>query len=185
MVEAEEGRGGRGGGEVVVGHGEAAVGGAVGEHGVWGRETVDFDAHECKWCPAGEGPWSVGGFSRVIWSGGCGDTYIPQMETMIEAIFNDRTKGAKDMEAAKIKWLVIHAVIRSGLYSLSFLTRGAMLCGGRGVNSLFSLPGDCTTQGSKMDPANVTIENTTRDNEPTRPMSPRASLESSTFTYFE
>jgi len=101
------------------------------------------------------------------------------------AIFNDRTKGAKDMEAAKIKWLVIHAVIRSGLYSLSFLTRGAMLCGGRGVNSLFSLPGDCTTQGSRTDPANVTIENTTRDKEPTRPTSPRASLESSTLTCFE
>jgi len=121
----------------------------------------------------------------VMLSGGCSGTHIPQMETMMVAIFNDRTKGAKDMEAAKIKWLVIHAVMRSGLYSLSFLTRGAMLCGGRGVNSLFSLPGDCTTQGSRTDPANVTIENTTRDNEPTRPMSPRASLESSTFTCFE
>lgn len=69
MVEAEEGGGGRGGGEVVVGHGEAAVGGAVGEHGVWGRETVDFDAHECEWCPAGKGPWSVRGISRVTLGG--------------------------------------------------------------------------------------------------------------------
>lgn len=121
----------------------------------------------------------------MVLNGWFGDTYIPQMETMMVAIFNDRTKGARDMAAAKIKWLVIHAVIKSGLYSLSFLTRGAMLCGGRGVNPLFSWSGDCTTQGSRMEPAKVMIEKTTRDKEPTRPMSPRASLESSTFTCFE
>ena len=101
------------------------------------------------------------------------------------AIFNDRTKGAKNIAAAKIKWLIIHAVVRSGLYSLSFVTKGAMLRGGRGVNPLFSLSGDCTTQGSRMEPAKVIMENTTSDKDPTRPMSPKASLESSTFMCFE
>ena len=51
MVEAQEGGGG-GYGDVVCGVGEAAVGGAVCEHGVWGSEAVDFDAHEGEGGPA-------------------------------------------------------------------------------------------------------------------------------------
>lgn len=59
MVEAQE-CGGRGRGDVVGwGIGEAAVGGAVGEHGGGGGEAVDFDAHEGKGGPAGEGPRAV------------------------------------------------------------------------------------------------------------------------------
>ena len=119
VVETQEGGGGRGGGKVVVVGvcGEAAVGGAVGEHGVRGGETVDFDAHESERGPAGEGPWSVRNVTRVFaLCIGC-DTDNPQMETMMVAIFNDRTKGARDIAAAKIKWLIIHAVVRSGLIS--------------------------------------------------------------------
>ena len=54
MVEAQEG--GRGGYDFVWGIGEAAVGGAVCEHGVWGGEAVDFDAHEGEGGPACESP---------------------------------------------------------------------------------------------------------------------------------
>ena len=54
MVEAEEGRGGRGGIEGV--GGETAVGGAVCEDGGRGGEAVDFDADEGEGGPAGEGP---------------------------------------------------------------------------------------------------------------------------------
>ena len=43
-------------------------------------------------------------------------TYMPQIETRIVAILRDLTKGASAIEAAKIMWLTIHAVIRSGLY---------------------------------------------------------------------
>ncbi len=55
MVETEEGGGG-GGGVEIVGVGEAAVGGAVCEHGGRGREAVDLDAHEGEGGPAGDGP---------------------------------------------------------------------------------------------------------------------------------
>ena len=51
MVEAQEGGGG-GHGDVVWRVGEAAVGGAVCEHGGWGGEAVDFDAHEGEGGPA-------------------------------------------------------------------------------------------------------------------------------------
>ena len=187
MVESQEGGGWRGGGEVVVVGvcGEAAIGGAVGEHGVRGSEAVDFDAHEGERGPAGEGPWSVRSVSMVFLFCIGSNTNIPHMETMMVAIFNDRTKGAKDIAAAKIRWLIIHAVVRSGLISCSFLTKGAMQCGGRGVNAFFSFSGDLTSQGSRSEPANVMIEKTTSESDPTRPMSPRVSLESSTLTCFE
>ena len=107
------------------------------------------------------------------------------METRTVAIFKDRTKGAKDIAPANIRWLAIQAVNRSGLYSCSVVTKGAILFGGRGVNPRFSLSGDCTTHGRRIEPANVMIEKTTRDKDPTRPISPRASFESATDTCFE
>lgn len=63
---------------------------------------------------------------------------MPHIETMIVAIFNDRTKGARLMAPAKMIWLIIQAVIRSGLYWCRLLTKGAILLGGRGVNPGFS-----------------------------------------------
>ena len=51
MLEAQEGGGG-GHGDFVWGVGEAAVGGAVCEHGVWGGEAIDFNAHEGEGGPA-------------------------------------------------------------------------------------------------------------------------------------
>ena len=53
VVQAQEGGGWGGGCEFVLCGGEAAVGGAVGEHGVRGGEAVDFDAHEGEGGPAG------------------------------------------------------------------------------------------------------------------------------------
>lgn len=76
------------------------------------------------------------GYVEYMW------TYMPQMETRIVAILRDRTKGARAMEAAKIMWLTIHAVIRSGLYSLSNVTMGAIPRGGLGVKARFSDSGD-------------------------------------------
>ena len=107
------------------------------------------------------------------------------METMTVAIFKDRTKGAKDIAPANIRWLTIQAVNRSGLYSCRVVIKGAILFGGLGVNPRFSWSGDSTTHGSRMEPANVMIEKTTRDKDPTRPMSPKASFESTTDTCFE
>ena len=107
------------------------------------------------------------------------------METMTVAIFKDRTKGAKDIAPANMRWLTIQAVNRSGLYCCRVVTKGAILLGGRGVNPRFSWSGDCTTHGRRIEPANVIIEKTTRDKDPTRPMSPRASFESATDTCFE
>lgn len=58
---------------------------------------------------------------------------------------------------------------------------GAMPGGGRGVKPLesrcFSLSGDFTIQGRSTELVNVMIEKTTRDSDPTRPMSPRGSLD--------
>ena len=58
------------------------------------------------------------------------------------------------------------------------VTKGAMLGGGRGVKPGFSSSGDLTIHGRRTEPTNVTIENTTRERLPMRPISPRASEDS-------
>lgn len=54
---------------------------------------------------------------------------------------------------------------------------GAREGGPRGVNLRRSWSGDWTTKGRRTEPANVMIEKTTRDSEPTRPTSPRVSFD--------
>ncbi len=106
------------------------------------------------------------------------ETYIPQIETNIVANRRDLTNGAKDIDAAKMRCEINQAVARSGLSLLNAFRRGAMLAGGRGVKQgFFSSSGDLTTQGKRTDPANVMIEKAMRARLPTRPMSPRVSLD--------
>ena len=110
---------------------------------------------------------------------------IPQILTMTVAICKLRTKGAIHMALAKIMWLNCQAVKRSGLRSLSAVTNGAKgpkKAGGRGVNGRErEVSGDWTTNGRRTEAIKVMIEKTTRDREPTRPTSPRASLEAEAF----
>ena len=55
---------------------------------------------------------------------------------------------------------------------------GPRKAGGRGVNGrLRGESGDWTTKGSRTEATKVMSEKTTRDREPTRPTSPRVSLE--------
>lgn len=106
------------------------------------------------------------------------DTYMPHIETSVVANRSEVTNGARAIEPAKMRWEIIHAVMRSGLYSLIFVTIGAMLGGGRGVKPGFSSSGERTTHGSSTDPAKVMMEKTMRERLPIRPISPRASLDS-------
>lgn len=110
---------------------------------------------------------------------------IPQTDTSMVAMCNERTKGARNMAPAKMMWLSIHAVSRSGLEVLTSFARGARgarTAGGRGVKlrwpGLDSSSGDLTTKGRKIEPMNVTSEKMSRDKDPMRPMSPRGSDES-------
>jgi len=107
-------------------------------------------------------------------------TYIPHTETRMVAMRRDLTNGARHMAEAKMRWLYIQAVRRSGLYLLIVATNGAILGGGLGVNPRFSLSGDLTTQGRRTEPTKVMTENITREKEPMRPTSPRVSVEFST-----
>ena len=85
------------------------------------------------------------------------------------------------MAPAKMMWLHCQAVKRSGLRLFSAVTKrakGPMKAGGRGVNGRErDVSGDWTTKGRRIDAMKVMMEKTTRDREPTRPTSPRASLE--------
>jgi len=103
---------------------------------------------------------------------------MPQIETSIVGNRSDVTKGARAIEPAKIRCEIIQAVTRSGLNLLIVFTIGAMLGGGRGVKPGFSSSRDLTTHGSSTDPAKVMMEKTMRERLPTRPISPRVSLDS-------
>ncbi len=96
------------------------------------------------------------------------------------AIWRDFTNGVRDIEAAKMRWLYIQAVTRSGLYFAMVVTKGAIPGGGLGVKPLwdllFSYSGDCTTQGRSTEPMSVMIEKTIKASDPTRPTSPRISF---------
>ncbi len=102
----------------------------------------------------------------------------PQMETMMAAICRERTKGARHIAPAKMRWLHCQAVRRSGLYLSMISSRGVSLGGPRGVKRRRSLVGDWTTNGRRTELAKVMMEKTTRERDPTRPMSPRVSLDS-------
>ena len=106
---------------------------------------------------------------------------IPHIDTMTVAICKLLTKGAIHIAPAKIMWLNCQAVKRSGLVLFNAVTKGAKgprNAGGRGVNGrLREESGDCTTKGSRIEAMKVMSEKTTREREPTRPTSPRASLE--------
>ena len=102
---------------------------------------------------------------------------IPQMETMMVAICRERTKGARHIAAAKMRWLHCQAVRRSGLYLLRAEIMGVNVGGPRGVKRRRSWSGDWTTKGRMTEPRKVMMEKTTREREPTRPTSPRVSLE--------
>lgn len=106
---------------------------------------------------------------------------IPQMLTIIVAILRLRTKGAIHMAPAKMIWLNCQAVRRSGLRLLIAVTKGAKgprKAGGRGVKGRErDMSGDLTMKGRRMDAMKVMMEKMTSEREPTRPTSPRASLE--------
>ena len=106
---------------------------------------------------------------------------IPQILTMIVAIRKLRTKGAKHIAPAKMMWLNCQAVRRSGLPRFSAVTKGAKgprKAGGRGVNGREGeASGDFTTKGRRIDAMKVMMEKMTSEREPTRPTSPRVSLE--------
>ena len=106
-------------------------------------------------------------------------THMPQIATMMLANMTDRTKGAKNMEAAKTKCDATQAVSRSGLYRPIRVRIGAMLAGGRGVNVRLSSSGGRTIHGPKTEAARETMEKIIKDKLPTRPMSPRVSLDAS------
>ena len=122
-------------------------------------------------------PMKVNGAQQAIAQG------MPQTDTMIVAMRRDLTKGAKHIAAAKIRWLHCHAVRRSGLWFWNRVTRGPKPGGGRGVNGrlLAEDSGASTSQGSVTEAMNVMMENMTRDREPTRPTSPRVSVEALAF----
>lgn len=92
----------------------------------------------------------------------------------------ERTNGASIIAPANIKCENIQAVRRSGLYLFMVVTNGAILGGGRGVKPGFSSSGDLTIHGRRTEPTKVTIEKTTRERLPMRPMSPKASEDSCT-----
>lgn len=103
------------------------------------------------------------------------------MDTMMVAICRLLTNGAINIAPAKMMWLNCQAVRRSGLHLSSAVTKGAKgprKAGGRGVNGRErEVSGAWTTNGRRMDATKVIMEKTTRDKEPTRPTSPRASLD--------
>lgn len=94
------------------------------------------------------------------------------------AICRDLTNGVSPIANAKIRWLYIQAVTRSGLYFAMVVTNGAIVGGGRGVNRPLSKSGDFTSQGSVTEAVSVMMENMTRESEPTRPTSPSLSVDS-------
>lgn len=94
------------------------------------------------------------------------------------AIWRDLTNGVSPIANAKIRWLYIQAVTRSGLYFAMVVTNGAIVGGGRGVNRPPSISGDFTSQGSVTEAISVMMENMTREREPTRPTSPSLSVDS-------
>ena len=102
---------------------------------------------------------------------------MPHTETRMVAMRRERTKGARHIEPANIKWLHCQAVRRSGLFLWRYAMNGGRLAGGRGVKFLAGPSvGDWTTQGRRIEAMKVMMEKTTREREPTRPTSPRASL---------
>lgn len=107
---------------------------------------------------------------------------IPQIDTSTVAMCSDRTNGARNMAPAKIMWLSIQAVSRSGFALDNRLARGAAAGDERGVKlrcrGFESLCGDWTTKGRRTEPMKVTMENMSRDRDPIRPMSPSGSFES-------
>lgn len=60
------------------------------------------------------------------------------------AVRRDLTNGVSDIAAAKIKWLYIQAVSRSGLYLSMVVAKGARLGGGRGVKLRVELRLSCS-----------------------------------------
>lgn len=100
------------------------------------------------------------------------------MDTRTVAIWRDLTNGVSPIANAKIRWLYIQAVTRSGLYFAMVVTNGAIVGGGRGVNRPLSKSGDFTSQGSVTEAVSVMMENMTREREPTRPTSPSLSVDS-------
>jgi len=102
---------------------------------------------------------------------------MPQTETMMVAMRRERTKGAKHIAPAKMRWLSCQAVRRSGLCLLREVRRGVRVGGPRGVKRRGVGSGDWTMKGRRTEPRKVIMEKTTRQREPMRPTSPRVSLE--------
>lgn len=100
------------------------------------------------------------------------------MDTRTVAMWRDLTNGVSPIANAKIRWLYIQAVTRSGLYFAMVVTSGAIVGGGRGVNRPLSKSGDFTSQGSVTEAVSVMMEKMTREREPTRPTSPSLSVDS-------
>lgn len=94
------------------------------------------------------------------------------------AIWRDLTNGVSPIANAKMRWLYIQAVTRSGLYFAMVVTNGAIVGGGRGVNRPLSKSGDFTSQGRVTVAMSVIMEKMTREREPTRPTSPSLSADS-------
>lgn len=91
---------------------------------------------------------------------------------------SEAINGAKTIEQANTMCEKIQAVSRLGFLPDTCLTIVAMLWGGLGVNSGFSSSsGALTTHGRVIDPTKVTIEKTMRVMLPTRPISPRVSVD--------
>ena len=120
---------------------------------------------------------------------------MPQRETRTVAMPRERTKGARAMATANRICEYCHAFRRSGFFVgirvVSVLTRGMAVSnrgrrkgGGRGVKLREGLggslaegeEGDWMIIGRPMEAMNVMMEKTTRESDPTRPISPRASL---------
>lgn len=99
----------------------------------------------------------------------------PHNATRAVAKRKECAKGARIMAQEKRAWPHIHAVRRSGLCARSVVTISAIAAGGRAVNP--SSSGDFMMSGRRKAPRNVTREKTTKEREPMRPISPRASLD--------
>lgn len=99
----------------------------------------------------------------------------PHNATRVVAKRKECANGARIMATEKRAWPHIHAVRRSGLCARRVVTIPAIAAGGRAVKP--SSSGDFMTRGRRKAPRNVTSENTTREREPIRPISPKASLD--------
>lgn len=99
-------------------------------------------------------------------------TYNPHNPTITVAPCNDRTNGAINIDPAKITCEHVHAVSKLGLYFSNSKTSGAMLAGGRGVNSAVSAAGFLTNHGSMTDITKVMTEKPMKARLPVRPTSP-------------